>query len=89
MWGVVSICSSGPNGKKSHLKIGIPTVWRKPTHHDTDCNFCAIDVTGINRKYSFKCFDLESEGCPVGHCDETQRMCLHVIEGVSTIVLNQ
>ena len=37
-------------GKKSCLKFGIPMVWREPTNHVTDCYFCTIDVTGINRK---------------------------------------
>ena len=59
-------------GKKSCLKFGIPMVWREPTNHVTDCYFCAIDVTGINRKNrsSLKYPDLESARRPVAHCDE-------------------
>ena len=59
-------------GKKSCLKFGIPMVWREPTSHDTDCYFCAVDVTGINRKnrHTLKYPDLQSARCPVAHCDE-------------------
>ena len=47
-------------------------VWREPTNHVTDCYFCAVDVTGINRKnwYSLKYPDLQSARRPVAHCDE-------------------
>ncbi|ESN97976.1 hypothetical protein HELRODRAFT_177647 [Helobdella robusta] len=37
-------------GKKTCLKFGIPMVWREQRNHDTDCYFCSIDLTGINRK---------------------------------------
>ena len=59
-------------GKKSCLKFGIPMVWRELTNHVTDCYFCTIDVTGINRKNqsSLKYPDLESAHRPVAHCDE-------------------
>ena len=59
-------------GKKSCLKFGIPMVWREPTNHATDCYFCTIDLTGINRKNrrSLKYPDLESARRPVPHCDE-------------------
>ena len=42
-------------------------VWREPTNHVTDSYFCAIDVTGINRKNqsSLKYPDLESARHPV------------------------
>ena len=54
------------NGKR------IPMVWREPTNHVTDCYFCTVDVTGINRKNqgSLKYPDLQSARCPVAHCDE-------------------
>ena len=47
-------------------------VWREPTDHVTDCYFCAVDVTGINRKNrgSLKYSDLQSARRPVTHCDE-------------------
>lgn len=47
-------------------------VWREPTNHVTDCYFCSIDVTGINRKNrsSLKYPDLEITRRPVAHCDE-------------------
>ena len=59
------------NGKRS-LNFGIPMVWREPTNHFTDCYFCAVDVTGINRKNrgSLKYPDLQSARCPVAHCNE-------------------
>ena len=59
------------NGKRS-LNFGIPIVWREPTNHITDCYFCAVDVTGINRKNrgSLKYPDLQSARRPVAHCDE-------------------
>ncbi|XP_077778040.1 uncharacterized protein LOC144326075 [Podarcis muralis] len=59
------------NGKRS-LNFGIPMVWREPTNHVTDCYFCAVDVTGINRKNwsSLKYPDLQSAHRPVAHCDE-------------------
>ena len=46
-------------------------VWREPTNHATDCYFCAVDVSGINRKNrgSLKYPDLQSARRPVAHCD--------------------
>ena len=59
------------NGKRS-LNFGIPMVWGEPTNHVTDCNFCAVDVTGINRKDrdSLKYPDLQLARRPVAHCNE-------------------
>ena len=59
-------------GKKTSLKFGIPMVWREPKNHVSDCYFCAIDVTGINRKNRkvLKYPDLESARRPVAHSDE-------------------
>ena len=47
-------------------------VWREPTNRVTDCYFCAVDVTGINRKNrgSLKYHDLQSACHPVVDCDE-------------------
>jgi len=47
-------------------------VWREPRNHDSDCYFCAIEVTGINRKKcsSLRYPDLESAHHPVPHSDE-------------------
>ena len=47
-------------------------VWREPKNHVSDCYFCAIDVTGINRKNRkvLKYPDLESARHPVAHSDE-------------------
>ena len=56
------------NGKRS-LNFGIPMVWREPTNHVTDCYFCAVDSTGINRG-SLKYPDLQSARRPVAYCDE-------------------
>ena len=60
------------NCKKTSLKFGIPMVWREPKNHVSDCYFCAIDVTGINRKNRkvLKYPDLESARRPVAHSDE-------------------
>ena len=46
-------------------------IWREPTNHVTDCYYCAVDVTGINRKNqgSLKYPDLQSARRPVAHCD--------------------
>ena len=61
-------------GKKITLKFGIPMVWREPKNHVSDCYsyFCAIDVTGINRKNRkiLKYPDLESARRPVAHFDK-------------------
>ena len=59
------------NSKRS-LNFGIPMVRRELTNHITDCYFCTVDVTGINRKNrgSLKYPDLQSARCPVAHCDE-------------------
>lgn len=59
-------------GNKRCLKFGIPMVWREPTNHVTDCYFCAIDVTGINRnnRRSLQYPDLESASRPVPHSDD-------------------
>ena len=60
------------HGKKDGLKFGIPMVWREPKDHVSDCYFCAINLTGINRKNqsSLKYPDLESARRPVPHCDD-------------------
>jgi len=44
----------------------IEKVWREPANHVTDCYFCAVDVTGINRKNrsNLKYPDLESARRP-------------------------
>ena len=41
-------------------------------NHGTDCYFCVINLTGINRKNrsSLKYPDLQSARRPVAHCDE-------------------
>ena len=59
-------------GKKTSLKFGIPMLWREPRNHVSDCYFCAIDVTGINRKNRevLKYPNLESARRPVAHYDE-------------------
>ena len=47
-------------------------IWREPANHVTDCYFCAIDLTGINRKNrsSLTYPDLDSSRRPVAHCEE-------------------
>ena len=60
------------HGKKDGLKFGIPIVWREPKDHVSDCYFCAINLTEINRKNqsSLKYPDLESAHCPRPLCDD-------------------
>ena len=57
---------------KRRLNFWIPMVWWEPTNHVIDYYFCAVDVTGINRKNrgSLKHPDLQSARRPVAHCDE-------------------
>ena len=59
-------------GCKTSMKFGIPMVWREPKNHVNDCYFCAVNVTGINRKNrgSLKYPDIESARRPVAHCDD-------------------
>lgn len=59
-------------GTKTSLKFGIPMVWREPRDHASDCYFCAINTTGINRKnrHSLQYPDLPSARRPVAHCEE-------------------
>ncbi|QQP52342.1 Uncharacterized protein FKW44_004467 [Caligus rogercresseyi] len=59
-------------GAKTSLKFGIPMVWREPFYHATDCYFCAINTTGINRKnrQSLQYPNLPSARRPVAHCED-------------------
>ena len=59
-------------GKKTSLKFGIPMVWKEPRNHVSDCYFCAIDVSGINRRNRnvLKYPDLESARRPVAHSNK-------------------
>lgn len=59
-------------GSKTSLKFGIPMVWREPSDHESDCYFCAINTTGINRKNrsNLQYPDLPSARRPVAHCEE-------------------
>ncbi len=47
-------------------------VRREPSNHVTECYFCALDATLINRKNqsSLKYPDLESARGPVAHSDD-------------------
>ena len=73
---VCKICTENlrqwTKGKKSHLKFGIPMVWREQKDHETDCYFCALDLTGINKKNrnGLKYPDLDSARRPVAHCND-------------------
>ena len=59
-------------GKKTSLKFGTPMVWREPKNYVSDCYFCAIDVTGIDRKNRKVLMypNLESARIPVAQSDE-------------------
>ena len=54
------------------MKFGIPMIWREPKNHTDDCYFCAINLTGINKKKrkSLIYSNLPSALQPVAHCDE-------------------
>jgi len=56
----------------------VKKVWREPANHVTDCYFCAVDVTGINRKNrsNLKYPDLESARHPVAHLMKFQYLFL-------------
>ncbi|QQP48679.1 Uncharacterized protein FKW44_009061 [Caligus rogercresseyi] len=72
-WAPHTVCKTC--GAKTSLKFGIPMVWRKPFYHATDCYFCAINTTGINRKnrQSLQYPDLPSARRPVAHCEDIPR----------------
>ena len=73
-------------GKKTSPKFGIPMVWKEPRNHVLDCYFCAIDVTGINRKSRnvLKYHDLESARRSVAHSDKCP---VHVYAMLSETVI--
>jgi hypothetical protein len=54
------------------MQFGIPMVWREPSNHVSDCYFCAINLTGINRKnrHTLTYPDLETARRPVPHSEE-------------------
>ena len=54
------------------LKFGIPMIWREPKNHTDDCYFCAINLTGINKKKRKSLINpnLPSALGPAAHCDE-------------------
>ncbi|ESO06027.1 hypothetical protein HELRODRAFT_160140 [Helobdella robusta] len=72
-------------GKKTCLKFGIPMVWREQRNHDTDCYFCSIDLTGINRKNrsSLEYPDLQSARRLVAHCDDIPVPVFHKLQDIS------
>ena len=47
-------------------------IWRDPKNHTDDCYFCAINLTGINKKKRKSLIypNLPSALRPVAHCDE-------------------
>ena len=58
---------------------------REPRNHVFDCYFCAIDVTGINRKNRnfLKYPDLESARRPVVHFDECPVLVYAMLSDIS------
>ena len=65
------LCVGGPMAR-GVWTLEFPWFWGNRQNHVTDCYFCAVDVTGINRKNrgSLKYPDLQSARRPVAHCDE-------------------
>ena len=59
-------------GSRKSLKFGIPMIWREPKKHTDDCYFCAINLTGINKKKHKSLIypNLPSALRPAAHCDE-------------------
>ena len=47
-------------------------IWRDPKNHTDDFYFCAINLTGINKKKRKSLIypNLHSALLPVAHCDE-------------------
>lgn len=38
------------NKKRPHFKYQTPMIWREPSDHHSECYFCVVNITGINRK---------------------------------------
>ena len=59
-------------GSRKALKLGIPMTWKEPKNYTDDCYFCAINLTGINKKKRKSLIypNLPSALLPVAHCDE-------------------
>ena len=59
-------------GTRKSMGFGIPMIWREPKNHIDDCYFCALNLSGINRKNrnTLKYPNLDSARRPVSHCEE-------------------
>ena len=54
------------------MPFAIPTVWRQPTDHVSDCYFCLTSITGVttNSKHTVQYPNLPSAMRPVPHSVE-------------------
>jgi len=54
------------------MPFAIPTVWRKPTDHVSDCYFCLTGITGVtaNSEHTVQYPNLPSSMRPVPHSAE-------------------
>ena len=56
------------------MNFGVPRIWREPTNHLENCNFCKVVVAGHHRgkktDVSFDYSDLPSSLRPVKHYEE-------------------
>ena len=36
--------------KRNAMPFAVPMVWREPTNHESDCDFCMTKIKGITKK---------------------------------------
>ena len=72
-------------GSQKALKFDIPMIWREPKHHTDNCYFCAINLTGINKKKHKSLIypNLPAALPPVPCCDEIIIPVFKELPGVS------
>src|ERR1700761_9356004 len=56
-WAPHIICTSCSNGlrdwlnkRKAAMAFAIPTIWREPRDHHSDCYFCCVRTSGFSSK---------------------------------------
>ena len=74
--------------KKSRkgLKFAIPMVWREPKDHYSDCYFCAVKTTGINRKNK-KTLDYPNLASAIRPVPHSLELPIPVFEGLPELNL--